>query len=105
MTTWEPKDIEIASYLKFYKRQGKAATQPKIHLEFERDGKTIDKRGWGSVISGDETFTLFDGTLLGADDLNELDAGGWEILSTYGLFPTEMFMAPGWTTATTGSWS
>lgn len=84
-----PRPSKDGTYLKFWKRKGKAATQPKIHLEFEREGKVFDKRGWGSVISGAATLTLVDGTVLDEDDLDIIDDKGWEILSKYGLYPTE----------------
>jgi hypothetical protein len=85
-----PRPAADGSYPKFYKKKGKAAVQPKIHLEFERSGRTIDKRSWSSVISGENTFELMDGTTLNEDDLYMIDTQGWEILSSYGLFPTAM---------------
>lgn len=88
-----PRPSKDGTYLKFWKRKGKAATQPKIHLEFEREGKVFDKHGWGRVISDEDTYTLVDGTVLDEVDLSILDDKGWDILGKYGLYP-DTFVSP-----------
>jgi hypothetical protein len=67
-----------------------APRQPSIFLTFRRDGRVIaPKVPWGLVIAGKRSFILAPGVTLDADDLHEIDSKGWNIMMTFGMFPTE----------------
>lgn len=63
------------------------STDTAVHLSFFRDDVLLERRYWHTVICDAPAVTLADGTTLDADDLEALDAAGWDQLLHYGVMP------------------
>lgn len=58
-----------------------------IQVSLFRGGKLVERRRWDSIISGEETVQLADGTVLDRDDIDDLDRFGWDQMIDYGMIP------------------
>ncbi|WP_396334141.1 hypothetical protein [Burkholderia anthina] len=59
-----------------------------IQIHLFRDEKLIEQRRWDTLIGGIDEATLADGSMLDADDLDELDNAGWQEMAKFGMVPT-----------------
>ena len=59
-----------------------------IHVSLYRGDKFIESRRWDTLISGESSAVLVDGTILSEDDLDELDSTGWDQMLEVGLIPS-----------------
>lgn len=58
-----------------------------IQVSLYRAEKLIEMRRWDTLICGDSSVELVDGTTLSEDDLDELDSTGWDQMMAVGLVP------------------
>lgn len=58
-----------------------------IQVSLFRGAQLVERRRWDSIISGEETVQLADGTVLGPDDIDDLDRFGWDQMLDYGMIP------------------
>ena len=58
-----------------------------IAVSLLRDSVLIERRPWHTLICEDVTVELADGTVLGEDDLHDLDSEGWRVMMKFGLIP------------------
>ncbi|RTL46604.1 MAG: hypothetical protein EKK53_03020 [Burkholderiales bacterium] len=58
-----------------------------IQVSLFRGEQLVERRRWDSIISGEETVQLADGTVLGPDDIDDLDRFGWDQMLDYGMIP------------------
>lgn len=58
-----------------------------IQVSLYRNDMLIEIRRWDTLICGESNVALVDGTTLSEDDLDELDAAGWDQMMDVGLIP------------------
>ncbi|RTL47050.1 MAG: hypothetical protein EKK53_00760 [Burkholderiales bacterium] len=58
-----------------------------IQVNLFRGEQLVERRRWDSIISGAEAVQLADGTVLGPDDIDDLDRFGWDQMLDYGMIP------------------
>ena len=79
---------------------GQGRYQPRqdceIQVSLYRGNTLIDRRRWDTLICGAPSVTLADASTLNEDDLDELDADGWDQMCSVGLIPSAFvpFEAP-----------
>lgn len=72
-----------------------SSVMPDAYLTFTRGGEVLAaKVPWGDIISESDSYRINEDLVLGEEDLYEIDTKGWELMSRFGMFPTELVMKP-----------